>query len=119
MSEIKTDFGSIDNQSFFAGTEVSALTTSVKLASGQGVLRKGALLGKAADDTYKLVDATAKASFVLAAETIDTDNDSELDVVVYKTGIFNYSALYVAEGDEVSAHKDELRQLNIHYRTDY
>ncbi|KEQ22313.1 hypothetical protein ET33_26445 [Paenibacillus tyrfis] len=116
----------MENRTFFAGTEVSALTTSVKLAAGQGVLRKGAVLGKVtADKTYKLVNASATdgcqvASMILAIESIDTNEaGADLDVVAYKRGIFNYNALYVANGDKVEAHQDELRAVSIYYKTDY
>lgn len=125
MAEKTTDFGSIEKNSFFAGTEIPALTTSITLASGQGVLTKGALIGVVTTGgAGKLVDTASAdgsevAKYVLATEEIDTDTDTELGVVVYKTGIFNYDALYVADGDTVEAHADELRENDIHYRTDY
>jgi hypothetical protein len=124
MTNISTEFGSVENRSFFAGTEIAALTSSVTLAAGQGVLRKGAVLGKVtADGKYKLVDKAAtdgseKASVVLATETVDTTGGDQ-EVVVYTQGIFNYDALYVAAGDTVKAHEEELRLGNIYFKTDF
>ncbi|RXZ84591.1 head decoration protein [Paenibacillaceae bacterium] len=124
MGTISTQFASSDDRTFFGGTEVTPLTTSVKLASGQGVLYKGALLGKVTESgDYKLVDGTAEdgsevALFVLATPEVDTST-TDLVAVAYKTGIFNRDALYVAEGDAVDKHADELREVNIHYKTDY
>jgi hypothetical protein len=117
------DFASVELQTLFAGTEVPALTTSVTLASGQGVLKVGAVIGEvSADGKFKLVDKTASdgsqtAKYVLA-ETVDT-SFADVVAVAYKTGIFNYDALYVADGDTVANHKDELRSVGIHFRTDY
>ena len=126
MAYVTTNFGSIENRTFFAGTEVTPLTTSGKLAAGQGVLRKGAVLGMVtADGTYKLVDASATdgsqiATRVLATESIDTgEAGADLGVVLYKRGMFNYDALYVAEGDTVEAHQKELEDISIYYKTDF
>ncbi|MFP4976378.1 head decoration protein [Paenibacillus sp. CN-4] len=110
-------------QHFFAGTEVSALTTSVTLAPDQGVLLKGSVLGTlATGGQAKLVNKTATdgsqvARYVLA-ETVDTAGEA-VEVVVFKSGVFNGDVLTVAKGDTVQAHAEELRQGNIHFRFDY
>jgi len=124
VGTISTQFASSDDRTFFGGTEITPLTTSVKLAAGQGVLYKGALLGKVtASEEYKLADGAANdgsevASYVLATPEVDTST-TDLEAVAYKTGIFNRDALYVAEGDTVDKHAEELRLVNIHYKTDY
>nr|WP_269846560.1 head decoration protein [Paenibacillus roseus] len=100
------------------------MTTSVTLAANQGVLYRGALLGKLTEGgTYKLVDSSASdgskvASVVLAVPKVDTSTD-DLTVLAYKTGVYNYDALYVAAGDTVEDHEEELRRVNIHFKTDY
>ncbi len=117
------EFGTVENRTLFAGTEVPALTTSVTLAAGQGVLKVGAVLGKVtADGKYKLVDAAAvdgsEVALLVLAEEIDTTGVDKV-AVAYKSGLFNHDALSVAAGDTVVAHKDELRGVNIHFKTDY
>jgi hypothetical protein len=117
------DFGSVETRTLFAGTEIPAMTTSVTLAAGQGVLKAGAVIGKVtADGKYKLVDKAAAdgsqvASMVLAEEVDTTGGD--VIAVAYTSGLFNYDALYVAAGDTVAGHKEELRNGNIYYKTDY
>jgi hypothetical protein len=122
MANISTEFGSVENRTLFAGTEVAALTSSVTLAGGQGVLKKGAVLGKNADGKYKLVDKNAsdgsQIASVVLAEDVDTSTGDQ-PAVVYTQGIFNYDVLYVAAGDTVEAHKEELRAGNIYYKTDF
>lgn len=121
--DINTNLGSVQDRSFFAGTELAPLSTSVKLKAGQGVLNRGAVIGKVtADGEYKLVDAAASdgsevASMVLA-ETIDTTG-AAVNAVSYTQGIFHADALYVAEGDTVEAHLEELRAGNIYIKTEY
>jgi hypothetical protein len=116
-------FGSVEKRTLFAGTEIPAMTSSVTLAAGQGVLKVGAVLGKVtADSKYKLVNATATdgsevASVVLAEEVDTTGGDQK--AVVYTSGLFDYEALYVADGDTVEAHQDELRSGNIYFKTSY
>lgn len=119
---ISTNFGSVDNQSFFAGTEVVALTTTITLLTGQGILKKGSLLGKvSASGKYKLVDAAnsdgSQVASLVLAEDVDTSS-ADINAVAYKSGVFRYGALQVAAGDTVDAHKDELRDVNIYYKTD-
>jgi len=123
MANVSTEFGSVESRTLFAGTEVAALTSSVTLAGGQGVLKKGAVLGKVtADGKYKLVDKNAadgsQVASVVLAEDVDTSAGDQ-PAVVYTQGIFNYDVLYVAAGDTVEAHKEELRAGNIYYKTDF
>jgi hypothetical protein len=52
------------------------------------------------------------------AEPVDATS-ADVVALVWKTGIFNYDILAVAEGDTVENHADELREVGIHYRKDY
>ncbi|MGG1989867.1 head decoration protein [Brevibacillus brevis] len=119
---ISTTFGTVDNQSFFAGTEVSAMTTAVTLLAGQGKLKRGSVLGKiTANGKYALVNKAATDGSQIASLVLSEDVDTtgaDVNAVAYKTGVFRYDALKVAAGDSVDNHKDELRTVNIHYKTD-
>lgn len=123
-----SEFGTVENRTLFAGTEIPAMTTSVTLLFDQGVLKVGAVLGKVtapADPNlgkYKLVDAVAtdgsEVATVVLAEEVDTTG-ADQEAVAYTSGLFNYDALYVADGDTVLAHQEELRSGNIYFKTDY
>lgn len=116
-------FGSVEFKTLFAGTEIPAMTTSVIVAEGQGILKAGAVLGKVTESgKYKLVDKSASdgsqhASVVLAEEVDTTQND--INAIAYTSGLFNYGILFVAAGDTVDNHQEELRQENIYFKTDY
>jgi len=122
------EFGVVETRTLFAGTEIPAMTSSVTVAGGQGVLQVGAVLGKVTAEAdpnvgkYRLVSATSTdgsevASVVLAEEIDTTDGDKK--AVVFTSGLFNYDSLYVADGDDVKAHQEELRAGNIYFKTDY
>lgn len=116
MAEISTEFGSVENRTFFAGTEVSPLTTSVTLAGGQDLLKKGAVLSKDGG-SYKLAGDGDEASLILA-ESVDT-TDGDIEAVAYTRGLFNADALTVADGSTVEGHIAELRKYSIYVKTDY
>jgi hypothetical protein len=123
MPNIDMEFGSVQPRTIFAGTEIPALTTSITIASGEGKLDVGALIGVVeADGKGKLVDKEAtdgsKVAKYVLAEPVDATS-ADVVALVWKTGIFNYDILAVAEGDTVENHADELREVGIHYRKDY
>lgn len=121
--KVSTNFSSTEHQSFFAGTEVSPLTTSITLAAGQGILKKGAVIGKVkSDNKYKLVDKAAtdgsEVALLVLAEEADTSG-TDIKAVAFKRGIFRSDALYVAKGDTIADHSEELRNVSIYIKTDY
>lgn len=118
-----TTFGSAEYRTLFAGPEIPAMTSSVTVLAGQGVLKTGSILGKVtASGKYKLVDKSAsdgsQVASVVLAENVDTTGADRV-AVVYTSGLFNTDSLIVAAGDTVAAHKDELRNGNIYIKTDY
>lgn len=122
------EMGETTRDCLFAGTEVTPITTGAVIASGQGKLGRGAVLGlvskegDAADGKYKLVDGTAtdgsqKAVLVLSQDVDATTED--VTAVCYKTGIYNRESLTVFESDTAAAHESELRLLNIHMKDEF
>lgn len=103
----------------------------IKVAKGEGVLRRGTLLGIANDGMYRRTDTAGSpsgeeeiaetASMVVGVDCILADDvDATLDTVVttaYITGTFNRAAVILPEGKEVSAYETELRKLGIFLRT--
>lgn len=117
------EFGTVETRTLFAGTEIPAMTSSVIVEGGQGVLQVGAVLGKVTGTgKYKLVSSSSsdgsEVASVVLAEGVDTA-DGDKKAVVFTSGLFNYDALYVADGDDVKAHEEELRAGNIYFKTDY
>ena len=75
----------------FAGLAIPALMGFVEIESGQGILKRGTLIGKSSDDKFYI------------------------DASVYLSGIFNRSAVYLAEGADISDYEYECRKLSIYF----
>lgn len=112
-----------------ADVSIPVTAKGIKVAKGEGKLKRGTLLGIAADGTYKRTDTEegAKAgdgevttTSAIGADCILTDDvdatASEVVTTGYVTGAFNAAAIIVPEGKTVSAHEATLRQLGIFLR---
>ena len=86
----------------------------VKIAAGQGVLARGAVLALSGTD-YVVLDSetTGKANCVLS-DPVDASGESPVTAVAYRTGHLNRKALIVAEGYTMTAaDEEELRKGGI------
>lgn len=90
------------------GPEIPVLTANVTVTGGK-TLKRGSLL-KAEGGKYSLVGTGDRASVVLKE---DVDATTDTVAVVYTSGRFNRDYLIVADGDNVGAHEEELRTVNI------
>lgn len=122
------EMGETTRDCIFAGTEVTPITTGAVIASGQGKLGRGAVLGlvskegDAADGKYKLVDSAAtdgsqKALLVLSQDVDATAED--VTAVCYKTGVYNRESLTFGGNDTAATHESALRLLNIHMKDEF
>ncbi len=106
--------------SLIVSTKIGLITKGAKLAPQQGILKRGSLIGKAADSLYyltgtKVSDIPTGVTGVLTDDT-DTGEATATDPVVttqYITGDFNRDALYVHETVNLEDYEDELRKLGI------
>ena len=106
--------------SLIVSTKIGLITKGAKLAPQQGMLKRGSLIGKAADSLYyltgtKVSDVSTGVTGVLTDDT-DTGDTTATDPVVttqYITGYFNRDALYVHETVNLEDYEDELRKLGI------
>lgn len=114
-----------------ADSVIPITVKGIKVAKGQGVLKRGTLMGQAADGTYKQTDTTeeisvgegesaTKTSATIGADCILTEDVAAVlsDVVTtaYVSGTFNRAAIFLPEGKEIAAHETELRKLGIFLR---
>ena len=86
----------------------------VKIAAGQGVLARGAVLALSGTD-YVVLDSetTGKANCVLS-DPVDASGEAPVTAVAYRTGHLNRKALIVAEGYTMTAaDEEELRKGGI------
>lgn len=110
--------GTFKPDCLIAGTEVPVLTAGVLLASGQGVLKRGAVIGTiTTGGKGKLCnsassDGSQVAKYVLSHE-VDTTGSDKMSVC-YKTGPFDRDSLIFGGTDTAAMHEAELRDVGIH-----
>lgn len=102
-----------------ADNAIPTIAKGVKIASGQGNLKRGTLLGAAADGTYK-VTGSADGNATIGCDCILTDDVNATDAAVvsnaYVSGTFNRDAIILAEGAAITTYETELRKLGIYLK---
>lgn len=91
----------------------------VQVESGQGLLVRGSVLGKTAEQKIIFVggETTATAEFILATD-VDTGNTpgTKVSAEVYVSGPFNRTAL-IFDGDTTSnVHELDLKKVGIYLK---
>lgn len=109
--------GSVSYENLIGGPDVEILTTGIVLASGQGVVKRGTVIGKiTASGKGKKTDKANSDGSQLAkyivAQDVDTTS-ADVMTVCYKTGLFNRDALIFGGTSTAANHEDELRDVGI------
>ncbi|MEI3300747.1 MAG: head decoration protein [Eubacterium sp.] len=110
--------GECKPDNLIAGTKFGFLTRGIKLAAGQGVLKRGTLLYDKGDGTYAMFDASVEKIVPsgILTDKVDTGASTSGNAVVaeeYITGTFNLAAVTAASGTTVANYTEELRKLGI------
>ena len=109
-----------------ADNAVPITTKGIQISAGQGVLRRGTLLGADDGGSYRVTGSTVKEEEAEAAGEIGCDciltedvDAQEQDVIAaaYITGVFNREAVVLAEGASLNDYETELRRLGIFFKT--
>lgn len=110
--------GQNDFDSLISGNQLSVMVKGVSLAASQGVLKRGTLLGIVTATGYATpckaaaTDGSQTPKYILAEDT-DTGTGSAVTAEAYQSGVFNRSALILANGEVISSFEDTLRMNNI------
>ena len=113
--------GEFTPDKLIADNAIPVTTKGIRVASGQGVLKRGTLLG-AADDVYKVTGSKAADGDEESGNTVGCDciladdvdtSDGDAVATAYVTGTFNRAAVITAEGTEAGTYETELRRLGI------
>ncbi len=111
--------GEFTPDKLIADNAIPTTAKGVKIASGQGNLKRGTLLGAAADGTYK-VTGSADGDATIGSDCILTDDVNATDAAVvstaYVSGTFNRDAIILAEGATIATYETELRKLGIYLK---
>jgi len=118
-TELHHQIGEITPDNLIAGLEITPITGGVVIASGVGMLPRGAVLGMKSSGKCALVDSTAEDGsekpFAILAEDVLADT-GDVAATAYKTGVFNRLALTLGGTDTPETHEAELRALGIHLK---
>lgn len=117
MAQLFSNLDSFTPDNLFAGNDVPVLTKAVTLQGGQGVLKRGTVLGiiTASGLAVKVnsgnTDGSQTAQYILA-EDVDT-TDGDVSAIAYRSGHFNRQALIFGGTDTAEQHETRLRELGI------
>ena len=115
--------GTYSPDNLLAG-EFPIVTEKALIATGQGVLKRGTVLGQlTANDELVLIDKTrvdgGEQVYGVLVHDVDTDGGA-IEAMVYLTGVYNED--FIAEqggfGDDVADdHRKAARALNLYFKT--
>lgn len=112
--------GEMTPDSLIVSTQVGLVIKGAKLAPKQGVLKRGTLIGQAADNLFyvtgKTVAGTKTGVTGILTDDTDTGDASATESVIvnqYITGEFNKDALSVDGTVNIDDYEAELRKLGI------
>ncbi len=114
--ELYSEIGTYAPDNLIAGENVPVQVKGITILAGQGVLKRGSVLGIiTASGKGLLVDKAAidgsnDAKFILAD---DTDTTADVVAQCYQSGLFNREALIFAAVNTAADHEDSLRQYGI------
>ena len=112
--ELCRKVGEVGQDNLIAKLFPPAETFGIKVAGGEGVLKRGTVMSLSGTDYVVLdAEATGKANCVLS-DPVDASGESPVTAVAYRTGHLNRKALIVAEGYTMTAaDEEELRKGGI------
>lgn len=107
-----------------ADLAIPVMAKGIKVAKGEGLLRRGTLLGIGADGMYRRTgtakgegEDSVKETAAIGADCILADDVdavfSDVVTTAYVSGTFNRAAVILPEGEDVAGHETELRRLGI------
>lgn len=112
--------GEMTPDSLIVSTQVGLVVKGAKLAPKQGILKRGTLIGQAADKLFyvtgKAVSGTKTGVTGILTDDTDTGDASATESVIvnqYITGEFNKEALYVDGTVNIDDYEADLRKLGI------
>ena len=120
--------GTFTPDKLIADNAIPTTAKGIEVAKGEGFLKRGTLMGKAADGTYKRTgtketnttgegDSATESEATIGADCILTDDVAAVTKSGvssgYISGNFNRAAVILPTGVEIANYETELRKLGI------
>lgn len=111
---------SLELDNLFAGHIQPVVAGAEQIASGQGVLVRGTVLGKVtASKKCVIVDSTgddgSQSVYAILAESVDATS-SDVQAPVYYTGEYNINELVFGGDDTYEDHQTQARNIGIFFK---
>lgn len=108
-----TKVGESQQDNLIARLYPRSLTTTVKIAAGAGMVKRGTILCGKDDGTYEPMKSGGTPAYILVTD-VDASGTEPVVAVAYRSGNFNINAVSVADGYTLTAaDKDALRKYDI------
>ncbi|MDF2891238.1 MAG: bacteriophage lambda head decoration protein [Clostridia bacterium] len=110
------EIGTFAPDNLIAGENVPIQLNGITILAGQGVLKRGSVIGiitasgKGKHVAKASVDGSEIAKFILAD---DVDTTADVVAQCYQSGLFNREALIFPAANTAADHEDSLRQYGI------
>lgn len=117
MDNLVNKVGEIGQDNLVARLFPRALTFGIKIAAGEGEVKRGTVLAAKSDGTYAVYSgAKDTAPSAILVQDVDASGSEDVAAVAYCSGNFNPAAVIVAEGYELTAaDRDTLRKYDIYF----
>lgn len=118
--QLYSTIGEFTPDNLIAGQEFPIIVQQVEVASGQGVLLRGTVLGiNSSTRLASPVDSSAndgtEKPFGILTDNVNTEDDNVV-TTCYVSGLFNKSALIFGGSDTADTHEERLRELGIYLK---
>lgn len=121
MEQMYSEIGTYEADNLIVGNEITPVVKGIVLQKGQGILKRGTVLGEI--NSTKLcvpVDKTktdgSEIPYCILTDDVDTGDDtatSDYHTTGYFTGVFNRAKLIFGGDDTYLDHEKQLRDLGI------
>lgn len=116
--------GEVKPDNLIADLTVPVLTKGITLEKGQGLLKRGTVLGiLTSNGLAKVVDSTktdgTEKAFCILTDDVDTGDESateNVNATSYISGCFNRNALIFVGTDTAEDHEIRLREIGIYLK---
>lgn len=119
MNKLVNDVYQQDYNHLIADASFPINTAIVSLASGQGVLVRGSVVGIKEDGEAVLYgdDVEVKPEFILTDDVDTTEDEGDaINATVYVSGAFNRDALIVAGETKIDSIESEMKTYGIYLK---
>lgn len=121
MEQMHSALGTCEADNLIAGNEITKVVKGITLKKGQGIIKRGTVLGLLSASSLCVPIDSSKAdgsqtAYCILTDDIDTGDGTETEdyaTTGYFTGVFNQNKLIFGGSDTYKTHEAKLRELGV------